>query len=347
MSSEEKLANPWQKHKDKVTRRGEVSDCPIWGTNLDGDCVVNYDPQHDLYSYWSPRAGGVYTISGEVKDNGISNSIDKKLSLSRWIYEQNKQGHHPQIFTTNIGSDITSLPKLSVHEQMQHLLMSFAELPTKPSEGMFTRRGANSTSKFLSMAYCECYDDTDYEWLVGAAIKNEILEYVAPSRIISAGYRARLTPAGLTNIQEIRKTTQSEQAFVAMWFDNSMTDVYNNAIKPAIEAAGYRAYRVDEDRSHSDQITNKILAEIKNSKFLIADFTHGTDGARGGVYYEAGYAQGLGIPVLWLIKDDGSKMHFDTNHYPHTFWNDNELDELTENLKASIIAHQHIGKGPL
>jgi len=131
-----------------------------------------------------------------------------------------------------------------------------------------------------------------------------------------------------------------------MWFDDSMKDVYNKAIKPAIEAAGYSSYRVDDDRSHSDQITNKILAEIKNSKFLIADFTHGDSGARGGVYFEAGYAQGLGIPVLWLIKDNMKNAHFDTNHYPHTIWKDGELKQLKQNIQDNIIAHQHIGKGP-
>lgn len=55
---------------------------------------------------------------------------------------------------------------------------------------------------------------------------------------------------------------------------------------------------------------------------------------------------GLGIPVIWAIRrDEISKMHFDTNHYPHIVW-ENEND-LREELEAAILAHQHIGRGPL
>jgi hypothetical protein len=42
---------------------------------------------------------------------------------------------------------------------------------------------------------------------------------------------------------------------------------------------------------------------------LVADFT----GQRGGVYWEAGFAQGLGIPVIRTCKSDELwKLHFDT-----------------------------------
>ncbi len=35
-------------------------------------------------------------------------------------------------------------------------------------------------------------------------------------------------------------------------------------------------------------------------RFMIADFT----GHRGGVYFEAGFAHGLGIPVIWTCRED-------------------------------------------
>lgn len=56
-------------------------------------------------------------------------------------------------------------------------------------------------------------------------------------------------------------------------------------------------------------------AEIRRSRFLVADFTHDKkQGARGSVYYEAGFAHGLNIPVIFTARD-GTKPHFDTSAY--------------------------------
>ena len=50
-------------------------------------------------------------------------------------------------------------------------------------------------------------------------------------------------------------------------------------------------YSLDED-SFEEKICDKIDVEIRRSRLLVADFTHGNDGARGSVYYEAGLAKG-------------------------------------------------------
>ena len=97
------------------------------------------------------------------------------------------------------------------------------------------------------------------------------------------------------------ESVKSRQAFVAMWFDESMEDVYDGAIKPAIEEAGYKPYRVDMEH-FSGRIDDKIIAEIRRSRFLVADFSHGSDGARGSVYYEAGFAHGLGLEVIFCCR---------------------------------------------
>ena len=46
---------------------------------------------------------------------------------------------------------------------------------------------------------------------------------------------------------------------------------------------------------------------------MVADFTCEKGKVRGGVYYEAGFAQGIGIPVIWTVaKDSLDDVHFDT-----------------------------------
>ena len=100
--------------------------------------------------------------------------------------------------------------------------------------------------------------------------------------------------------------------------------------------------RIDRDPS-VDKIDDAIIAEIKRSRFLIADFTHGEDGARGGVYYEAGYAHGLGIPVIFTCrKDKINELHFDTRQYAHIVWDSPE--ELRTLLRDRILAR--IEEGP-
>ncbi len=76
-----------------------------------------------------------------------------------------------------------------------------------------------------------------------------------------------------------------------------------------------------------------IIAEIRKSLFMVADFTEN----RGGVYFEAGYAQGLGIPVIWTCRHDHKdRLHFDTRQYNHILWTD-EID-LFEQLRRRIEA---------
>ncbi|MBZ0167218.1 MAG: nucleoside 2-deoxyribosyltransferase, partial [Candidatus Omnitrophica bacterium] len=59
-----------------------------------------------------------------------------------------------------------------------------------------------------------------------------------------------------------------------------------------------------------------------------------------GVYFEAGFAYGLGIPVIWCCREDNiKKLHFDTRQYNHLLWsNAKELkNKLISRIKATIL----------
>jgi nucleoside 2-deoxyribosyltransferase len=83
------------------------------------------------------------------------------------------------------------------------------------------------------------------------------------------------------------------------------------------------------------------LAQIRISRFVVADFTCEPDKDRGGVYFEAGFALGLGLPVIWTARR-GTTLHFDTRQYNHILWDDPA--ELKEALYNRIIAL--LGRGP-
>ena len=87
----------------------------------------------------------------------------------------------------------------------------------------------------------------------------------------------------------------------------------------------------------------RLLQEIRRTRFIVADFTQGEAGTHGGVYYEAGFAHGLAIPVIFTCqKDSFDEIHFDTRQYNYIVWNDPE--ELRKNLASRIAAV--IGDGP-
>ena len=165
---------------------------------------------------------------------------------------------------------------------------------------------------------------------------------------IGAGYTTcQLTVDGYARIEELEKVAvDSSQAFVAMWFDDSMNGVYEKGIKRGIETAGYKPCRIDQ-QEHANKIDDQIIAEIRRSRFVVADFTHGTCcGVRGGVYYEAGFAHGLDIPVIFTCREDLiTEIHFDTRQYNHILWKEDDLEEFSKALTQRICAV--MGDGPL
>jgi nucleoside 2-deoxyribosyltransferase len=68
---------------------------------------------------------------------------------------------------------------------------------------------------------------------------------------------------------------------------------------------------------------------------LIADLTHENRGA----YWEAGYAEGLGKPVIYVCeksKFETLTTHFDTNHHTTVLWDRNDLEKAASELKSTI-----------
>jgi hypothetical protein len=135
-----------------------------------------------------------------------------------------------------------------------------------------------------------------------------------------------------------RASADSAQAFVAMWFDDSMDPAYVEAIEPTVRACGYDPIKVNL-QEFNDDIVAHIMATIRESRFVISEFT----GHRNGVYFEAGFGLGLGIPVIFVCrKDHADKTHFDTEHFNYVRWESH--DELARKLKDRIIGT--IGRGP-
>ena len=96
----------------------------------------------------------------------------------------------------------------------------------------------------------------------------------------------------------------------------------------------------------SGGVMDRIVTHIRDSKFIVADFTKN----RGGVYYAAGVAFGLGIAVVHLCAEEcladnaDEKPHFDVRHLNFIGWKLDDQDVLRVRLRERIIAI--FGRGP-
>jgi len=117
-----------------------------------------------------------------------------------------------------------------------------------------------------------------------------------------------------------------------MWFTDEMSRIYEEGIRPALVNTGLQPFLVSEPY-HDGRIDDLIIGEIRRSGFLIADFT----GHRPNVYFEAGFAMGLGVYVVRTCRESDIKaLHFDQRQYRCTPWEtaDGLRKQLEEHIRA-------------
>ncbi|RLA72512.1 MAG: hypothetical protein DRG78_23750 [Epsilonproteobacteria bacterium] len=163
------------------------------------------------------------------------------------------------------------------------------------------------------------------------AVEKNYIRHMKPNRLNFNG----ITFDGLEYIESLSEINkESKNIFVAFHFTDEMQQIFDTDIKYAIESIGFNYVRVSSSTTDTDvHINDDIIGKIKSSKIIISDFT----GQRQSVYFEAGYAMGLNIPVIWTCKEsEVEKLSFDTRQYPHILWKnkDDFVDKLIKRIKA-------------
>lgn len=314
--------------------------CPIWGTPAEF-----YPTRRDGDDVDSPRAGGRHFISRTAMVNVRQEDEITKSRITTWLIDQRNFGLECPEVLSDVVEDAKSLPSLSVHERADRLLKCLQiHSPCIGVDIIISKLSHDVTSRNL-LAWSESIIDEELIFLLKYLDEQKWIDIVDRPPV---DQRIKVLVDGYAHLAEIEnKVTNSSQAFVAMWFDDSMKDIYKNAIEPAIEAAGYKAMRIDR-KDHNNKIDDEIIAEIRRSRFIVADFTHGGTGMRGGVYYEAGFARGLGLEVVSTCQKellDNSEIHFDTRQYNHIGWEKDKIEDFRTALSNRISAT--IGDGPL
>ena len=126
--------------------------------------------------------------------------------------------------------------------------------------------------------------------------------------------------------------------FVIQPFDSGKFDQrYREIIKPAIEACGLTAYRVDEDFK-VDVPVSAIESGLLNASVVIAEIT--TDSPN--VWFEVGYAFAKLRPVILLCSDERTtRIPFDVRHrnfLRYRTGSPGDYEDFRKKLEAFITA---------
>lgn len=277
-----------------------------------GEFLIGEDDSVYLRSWWR----------GEGRDGPARDYPVERLHLvSGHLREAGVLGHPPIRVTAEVATNVARGAPSSVGARVDRLLLNLAH--------MSDFAGASLDGDALldhPLGYCTGPEEFDFflRHLHAAGL-------VTGEMFGSPLYTAALTVAGWARVQELeRPSTETRQCFVAMSFAPELAGAYDRGIAPAVEEAGYRPLVLSREE-HADRVDERIVLELNRSRFVVADFTQ----QRQSVYFEAGYALGRGVPVIWTCRaSEEEALHFDTRQYNYIFWKTEE--ELRERLYTRI-----------
>lgn len=348
---------------------------PIWET----PAIKCSERDGGNYFFDSPRCSGRYAVSYkamyDIRTLRIKRDNYTKTRLMSWLIEQRRLGNKCPMITMEVVDRVKYNSKMSISDRADAILAFIESKTYKLNQEVFyasrdpieeikeieeiERSGNFSSDDGIMLSFFNsknsrranyynliaCSESIDYDEL------KFLLKYLKERKWIEIGQigsytnSCLLTVEGYARLAEIQATrTDSSRGFMAMWFDPSMKEAWELGFEPGIRTAGYDPVRIDQ-KQHVNKIDDEIISEIRRSRFVVADFTQDQRGARGGVYYEAGFAHGLGIPVIFTCREDWlEKIHFDVRQYNCILWKDKDLNKLQEDLTNRITAI--IGDGP-
>lgn len=292
--------------------------CPIWQETVPK--IQRVEVSGNLPFLRSPRTGGDFRIMFDAQASVRALNVKQKAKLTTMLIELRRAGEPVPLVTADLVEQATIADPLPVHERAERLLRYLTKKTQSVGEDLYSGDIMNDLE---AHAWSESVTPYELEFFINYFVKMEWLKPSGSGMFI-------ITVSGYEHVAEQARKTDSSQCFVGMWFNDSMNEAYEGGIKKAIEECGYMPMRIDQ-KQHLNKICDEAIAEIRRSRFVVADLTHGADGARGSVYYEAGFAHALGLPVIFSCRKDHEKqLHFDTRQYPHILW------EKPEDLYAEL-----------
>ena len=261
-----------------------------------------------------------------LPQNQIAEIQQREYSHAILLTDEDVKTWYPQTFSERIDKILLTLSLLSKYDG-NYINLSSEEVYSAFFVKRYNFDGTKISEGNLGMQVNFIYRYSRENNLI-EKFENSFIERRDKDR-----HEIMILPDGLNRIYELQKNLSNcKDAFIAMSFAEDMKNV-RDAIDKAITKAGYNS-RIMNKIEHNNQIVPEILHEIRQSKFVVAEFT----GHNNGAYYEAGYAAGLGKEVIHVCKKDTFETdgHFDVQQKATVLW-ETEI-ELVEKLYNRIKA---------
>jgi len=130
----------------------------------------------------------------------------------------------------------------------------------------------------------------------------------------------------------------NDTCFVVMPFAAPLGDYYKKVYEPAIEKAGLKPVRADNEIFGTGKIMDQVWSGINSAKVLVAELTTRNPN----VFYELGLAHALKKPVV-LVSANENDVPFDLQHIRviyydvnDPFWGSKLIEKVAENILSAI-----------
>ena len=313
--------------------------CPICGSPIQPP-----KQSHDWAGYYCPRCGP-WSIDCDARSteavllrnigawDGPSLRRRTKLSYILQHRQSRRVGGWAPLLLTDLSGVFLDEERLSPSEQLDELILMVGE--AQPSAGSSANIEVPRICAWVGAAVSRDNSTADLSWLLD---QDETKAVITNREGVPHNLLLRLTLAGWKRFDELKKgRIESRRVLMAMKFDDPELDrVVATCFVPAVRRAGFEL-RSLRDGQPSGVIDDQMRVALRNSRFVIADLTHSNQGA----YWEAGFAEGLGRPVIYTCrrqKWEIERTHFDTNHLVTIVWDPANPEPAGKQLTATIRA---------
>lgn len=263
----------------------------------------------------SCRRCGKYLISRSLSmaTDDFKKAKDKLYKVSSWVWEQNNLFNQVPTIDSNNFPKLLEIRDKKVKEKFDLMMQCIYtnKMATIDTNKCVVQCWFQDQNEFL-LFFQKAIDD--------GFVKAEILRFMDRTASINS---QSITFDGLQYVEELEAPNQSSKnVFLAFNFETELNDIFSTYVKEAVEESGLNCIIVNQNNTeHDKSITDEIIGKLKSSRIVIADFTN----HRNSVYFEAGFAMGMKIPIIWTVqKGHEDDMSFDTRQYPHIVWEDGE-----------------------
>ena len=216
--------------------------CPIWyiykatwSDHING-VLINSD-----------RAGGEYVIDPNMSLPQLDTT--QSVRLTTMLVDQRIQGNVAPKVTPELIEDAKNKPPLPAHERAERLLRYFANKTDKVGSSLDITNfwsGSDNPMYWGALAWSESTEKSEVRFLVKYLKERGWTSSEDDLKDSNWVNTITVSVEGYSHIADLASKRDSAQCFVAMWFSKDVDVLYHQGIKPAIEAAGYKAIRIDE-----------------------------------------------------------------------------------------------------